>query len=166
MKLLAVLVLILLSTFAAAADPHADPVPTTRCSVPADDRAIRAVADELKDAYNTGHPEKIAALYAPDAYYLTQHYATGILHGRDEIHAYMKGGTDAGYKIDKIEIYSTFCSGKVAYSVGRYYSTNGEQKAFGGVTVVLRKIRGKWLIVVHQTSVPEPTAIQKLPRLR
>ncbi len=166
MKLSLVLALILLSTFAVAADPHADPVPTTRCSVPADDAAIRAIGSELQDAYNTGHPEKIATLYAPDAYYLTQHYATGILHGRDEIHASMKGGTDAGYKIDKIEIYSTFCSGNMAYSVGRYYSTNGEQKAFGGITVVLRKIKGKWLIVVHQTSVPEPTAMQKLPPLK
>lgn len=166
MKLLTVFALMLISTCAIAADPHADPVPTTRCSVAADDRAIRAIADEMKKAYNTGHPEEIAALYAPDAYYLTQHYSTGILHGRDEVHAYMKGGTDAGYKIDKIETYSTFCSGKLAYSIGRYYSTNGEQKAFGGITVVLRKIKGKWLIVAHQTSVPEPTAIQKLPSLR
>jgi uncharacterized protein (TIGR02246 family) len=166
MKLLIVFALALLSTFAAAADPHSDPVPTTKCSVPTDDRAIRAIADEMKNAYNAGHPEKIAALYAPDAYYLTQHYSTGILHGRDEIHAYMKGGTDAGYKIDKIETYSTFCSGNLAYSIGRYYSTNADQKAFGGITVVLRKTKGKWLIVAHQTSVPEPTAIQKLPPLR
>src|SRR5436305_204603 len=115
MKSLSVFALILLSTFATAADPHADPTPTTRCSVAADDRAIRAVAEELKNAYNTGHPEAVAALYAPDAYYLTQHYVTGILHGRDEIHAYMKGGTDAGYKIDKIETYSTYCSGNLAY---------------------------------------------------
>jgi hypothetical protein len=165
MKLLIVFALTLLSTFAAAADPHSDPVPTTKCSVPTDDRAIRAIADEMKNAYNAAIPKKLPPSTHPTPT-ISLSTTTGILHGRDEIHAYMKGGTDAGYKIDKIETYSTFCSGNLAYSIGRYYSTNADQKAFGGITVVLRKTKGKWLIVAHQTSVPEPTAIQKLPPLR
>jgi hypothetical protein len=59
MKLLIVFALTLLSTFAAAADPHSDPVPTTKCSVPTDDRAIRAIADEMKNAYNAAIPKKL-----------------------------------------------------------------------------------------------------------
>jgi uncharacterized protein (TIGR02246 family) len=129
----------------------------------ADDNALSLVAEQWKDAYNAGDPEKVAALYAEDATYLTQHFVTGIVHGRPAIRAYVKNGTDAKYKVDFLKILSTQCSGDFAYTITRYESTNGTQKAFGVNLVVLRKINGKWMIVAHDSAVPDTaTAIQKL----
>ena len=134
-----------------------------RCAVPADDRAIRRIAEEWRDGYNGGDAAKVAALYAEDAYYLTQHFVTGILQGRDAMKAYVQRGVDAKYRIDSIEVIATGCSGDLAYSVGRYRATNGDQKALGVNVVVLRRTGGKWLIVAHEAAVPDPaTAIQSL----
>ena len=133
------------------------------CATPADDQAISRIADSWKDAYNAGDAAKVASLYSPDAYYLTQHYVDGIVHPRPFIQAYVQGGVDARYRIDSIETLSTACSGDVAYAITRYHSTNGDQKAMGVNLVVMRKIEGKWLIVAHESAVPDPaTAIQTL----
>jgi uncharacterized protein (TIGR02246 family) len=133
------------------------------CTTPAEDQAIARIADRWKDAYNAGDAAKVASLYSPDAYYLTQHYVDGIVHPRPFIQAYVQGGVDARYRIDSIETLSTACSGDVAYAITRYHSTNGDQKAMGVNLVVMRKIEGKWLIVAHESAVPDPaTAIQTL----
>lgn len=134
-----------------------------RCSVPADDEALRQISRDWKEGYNSGNASKVASLYADDAYYLTQHFATGILHGRAAMQAYVQRGVDAHYQIDKIDVVMTECHGDFAYTVTRYESTNASQKAFGVNLVVLRKIAGKWLIVAHESAVPDPaTAIQRL----
>jgi len=140
----------------AASAPHG-------CAAPHEESAIRQIAEEWKVGYNTGNAAKVASLYADDAYYLTQHFVTGIVHGRADIRAYVQCGVDAGYHIDSIQIIRTDCSGDLAYAVGRYESTNAGQKAFGVNVVVLKKTRGRWLIVAHESAVPNPsTAIQRL----
>jgi uncharacterized protein (TIGR02246 family) len=139
------------------------------CSIPADDAALNQISKDWKEGYNSGNAAKVAALYADDAYYLTQHFATGILHGRAAMQAYVQRGVDAHYQVDKIDVVMTECNGDMAYTVARYESTNAGQKAFGVNLVVLRKIAGKWLIVAHESAVPDPaTAIQQLdiPNLR
>jgi uncharacterized protein (TIGR02246 family) len=136
---------------------------TRRCSTAADDEALRQVSRDWKESYNNGDAAKVAALYSDDAYYLTQHFATGILHGRAAMQAYVQRGVDAHYRVDAIDVVMTECHGDFAYTVTRYESTNAGQKAFGVNLVVLRKIRGKWLIVAHESAVPDPaTAIQSL----
>ncbi len=132
------------------------------CPSTVDTDAIRKIAQTMKDAYNAGDSDTIGSLYAEDAYYLTQHYAKGIIEGRKNIRAYFKLGTDAGYKIDSIEILAMNCSGEMAYTITRYESTNAGQKAFGHNIVVMKKMSGQWLIVAHESAVPEATAIQKL----
>jgi uncharacterized protein (TIGR02246 family) len=133
------------------------------CSIAADDKAIAEIADTWKNAYNAGDAAKVAALYSPDAYYLTQHYVEGIVHPSPLIQAYVQRGVDARYQIDSIETLSTVCSGDFAYAITRYHSTNGSQKAMGVNLVVMRKIEGRWLIVAHESAVPDPkTAIQSL----
>jgi ketosteroid isomerase-like protein len=70
---------------------------------------------------------------------------------------------DAHYHLDTIEVFKVECSRDFAYTVGSYESTNAGQKAFGVNVVVLRKIEGRWLIVAHESAVPDPaTAIQSL----
>ena len=133
------------------------------CVVAATDRAIRQIADQWKDAYNDGNAEKVASLYTPDAYYLTQHFVTGIVHGHQAIRAYVQLGVDAKYHIDSIEILATDCAGDFAYAVSRYKATNGDQKAMGVNLLILRKLAGKWKIVGHEAAVPDPaTAVQHL----
>jgi uncharacterized protein (TIGR02246 family) len=136
---------------------------TSNCATRADDQAIAAIAETWKNGYNEGDASKVAALYTEDAYYLTQHYATGIVHPRSLIQAYVQHGVDAHYRLDSIETLSTVCSGDLGYAITRYHSTNGDQKAMGVNLVVMRKIEGKWLIAAHESAVPDPaTAIQTL----
>ncbi len=148
--------------FSQTASTGSNPGPASACSV-ADEGAIRRISETWKDGYNRGDAAKVAALYAPDAYYLTQHFVSGIVHPREKIQAYVQRGTDARYHLDSIEILKLECSGDFAYSVGRYESTNAGQKAFGVNIVVMRKIGAQWLIVAHESAVPDPAAaIQSL----
>lgn len=141
----------------------AQELPTSRCADATTDEALRAIAAEMKAAYNAAEPDRIAALYAPDATYLTQHFVSGIVHGRPAIRAYFKNGTDAKYKIETLDILATQCSGEFAYAITRYESNNAGVKAMGVNLVVARKVDGKWLIVAHESAVPDAAnAIQKL----
>jgi uncharacterized protein (TIGR02246 family) len=132
------------------------------CSAP-QAKALTRIPEQWKEGYNSGDAAKVARLYADDAYYLTQHFITGIVRGRAAIQAYVQRGVDAEYHIDSIQIMALGCSGDLAYTVAKYESTNAGQKAFGVNIVVLRKIAGRWLIVAHEAAVPDPaTAVQHL----
>jgi ketosteroid isomerase-like protein len=125
------------------------------------------IIEQWREGYNKGEAAKVAALYKEDAYYLTQHYVTGIVHGRAQIQAYIQLGVDAKYHIDSIHAISIDCSGNFAYAVTRYDATNNGQKAFGVNIVVLKKVNDKWLIVAHEAAVPDPgSAIQQLDTLK
>jgi len=133
----------------------------SRCSE-ADDKALRQISERFKAGYNDGVASQIGSLYAPDAYYLTQHFVGGILQGRDRIQAYFQRGIDAKFRIDVIQVLRLDCSGDLAYTVGRYESTNAGVKAEGVNILVMRKTAGRWLIVAHESAVPDATAIRKL----
>lgn len=133
------------------------------CADAADVKAIHQIAAQWKDRYNSGDAAGVASLYTENADYLTQHFITGIIHGRGAIQAYVQRGVDAHYHIDSIQIISMGCSGETAYTVGRYESTNAGQKAMGVNLVVVRKIHGRWLIEAHEAAVPDPaTAVRHL----
>ena len=138
-------------------------MPAASCQVAEDDRALRGIPETWKQEYNAGNAGSVAALYMPEAVYLTQHTVSGIVAGRTAIQAYVQRGVDAGYKVDSIEILRTDCSGDMAYVVDRYTATNAGQKAMGVNLVVLRKVQGEWKIVAHEAAVPDPaTAVQNL----
>ena len=148
---------------AAQVSGRADIEANNGCADAADAKAIRQIAVQWKDRYNSGDASGVASLYAGNADYLTQHYITGIIHGRAAIQAYVQRGVDAHYHIDSIQIISMACSGNFAYTVGRYESTNAGQKAMGVNLVVVRKKKGRWLIVAHEAAVPDPaTAVRHL----
>lgn len=113
-----------------------------KCGVSADDRALREIPERWRAAYNEGKAEQVAELYTEDAYYLTQHFVTGILHGREEIQGYVQRGVDGLYHIDAIEVLGTQCSGDFAYAITRYRSTNAGRNDLGVNLVVLRKREG------------------------
>ncbi len=127
-------------------------------------RAAQHIVDTWISGYNQGNPARVAALYAPDAYYLTQHYITGIVHGRPRIQAYIKLGVDAGYRIDSIRILHVTCSADFMYVITRYRSTNAGRKDMGVNLVVARKTPRGWRIVAHEAAVPDPATA--VPHLR
>jgi ketosteroid isomerase-like protein len=132
------------------------------CSL-VDRTALTKIPERWKQGYNNGNAAQVARLYTADAYYLTQHFVTGVVRGRAAIQSYVQRGVDAKYHIDSIQIMAMGCSGEMAYTVGKYESTNAGQKAFGVNVVVLRKIAGRWMIVAHEAAVPDPaTAVQRL----
>ncbi len=133
------------------------------CADASSTRAAQQIVDSWIAGYNGGDAAKVAALYTEDAYYLTQHFATGIVHGRAGIQAYVQRGVDAHYHIDSIKIVHVGCAGEFMYVITRYESTNAGQKAFGVNLVVAGKTGNGWRIVAHEAAVPDPaTAIQKL----
>lgn len=144
-------------------DRGPSPPPAPRCAIPSDDHAIRDVPERWKAAYNSGQGSQVAALYSEDAYYLTQHFVSGIIHGRADIQAYVQRGVDAKYHIDAIDVLATQCSGDFAYAITRYQSTNAGRNDIGVNLVILQKKNGQWMIVAHEAAVPDPaTAIQRL----
>lgn len=148
---------------AAPVSGRADTEAGNGCTDAAAVKAIRQIAVQWKDRYNNGDASGVASLYAGNADYLTQHYITGIIHGRAAIQAYVQRGVDAHYHIDSIQVISMACSGGFAYTVGRYESTNAGQRATGVNLVVVRKLKGRWLIVAHEAAVPDPsTAVRRL----
>jgi uncharacterized protein (TIGR02246 family) len=137
------------------------------CNNHADEQAFREIIDRWKDGYNNGNAEKVTSLYTTDAYYLTQHFVTGIVKGHAAIKAYVQNGIDAKYHIDSIKILSMDCSDDFAYVITRYNSTNNGHEDFGVNIVVLKRMGGKWLIVAHESAVPDQaTAIQQLNILK
>ena len=125
--------------------------------------AIRDIPERWKAAYNAGQASRVSALYAEDAYYLTQHFISGVIHGRADIQAYVQRGVDARYHVDSIEVLVARCSGDLAYVITRYQSTNAGRNDMGVNLVILQKTKGHWMIVAHEAAVPDPaTAIQHL----
>jgi len=124
-------------------------------STSTDEQQIRQVPQLWMDAYNHNQAGKAAALYADDAYYVSQHVRSGIIQGREAIKANIQRGIDGGGHVDSIEILTAFIEGDLAYSVGTYHATNAGQKVTGRNIVVMKKIGGKWLIVAHTSVVPE-----------
>ncbi|MBE0651340.1 MAG: nuclear transport factor 2 family protein [Bacteroidales bacterium] len=135
----------------------------SKVKVSKDYQAISAIIHQWQNGYNNGNAEKVAMLYTPDAWYLTQHFITGIVQGRAAIQAYVQRGVDARYHIDSIRILKLQHSGDFAYVIDRYDATNGDRKDFGLNLVVLRKIKGHWFIVAHEAAVPDmANAVKKL----
>ena len=163
MKTMCLVGVILLSVNIALAQPTdraAGPNAQTSC---ADSSALNQIVERWKTGYNEGDSARVAALYAENAYYLTQHFVTGIVHGRAAIQAYVQNGVSAHYRVDSIQVVTMHCVGDFAYTVTRYESTNAGQKAFGVNLVVLQRLEGHWMIVAHEAAVPDPaTAIQHL----
>lgn len=110
---------------------------------------LRKVAEAWQAAYNAKDAKAVAALYAPDAYYVSAHV---VAHGRQEIQAYFRRGIEGGGHIDSIQLLASGQSGDLAYWVGTYDATNAGQKVHGRNVVVSRRVKGQWLIVAHESA--------------
>ena len=166
MKIFLALSALLGSLAAFAQLPASPPAPVPAadaCASPEAKQIAQQMVDTWKAAYNAGDAARVAALYAEDADYLTQHFVTGVVHGRTQIQAYVQRGVDAHFHIDSIQILSIGCVPDLIYVVDRYESTNAGQKAMGVNLVVARRTPAGWRIVAHEAAVPDPaTAVRQL----
>jgi uncharacterized protein (TIGR02246 family) len=116
----------------------------------AEEAAIRQVSEDWIRFYNSGDATKVAALYTDDGYYLSAHI---LAHGRQAIKAYWERGIKAGGHIDFVKPLTLYYTGDLAYSAGTYQATNAGVTVDGRILIVLRKVKGRWLMAAHETVV-------------
>ncbi|HSO88219.1 MAG TPA: DUF4440 domain-containing protein [Draconibacterium sp.] len=104
-------------------------------------------------AYNSGDAQNLVPLYAEDAVYSSSHVAGLEAIGRDKVIANFQVGMSGGGHIDKIEILTANISGEMASLYCRYQATNSGVTVSGRNLLVLRKVKGHWLIIQHMTVV-------------
>jgi ketosteroid isomerase-like protein len=106
-----------------------------------------------QSAYNSGDAQNLVPLYAEDATYSSSHVAGLEAIGRDKLIANFQNGMKMGGHIDKIEILSANVSKDMASLYCKYQVTNSGVTVSGRNLLVLRKVKGKWIIISHMTVV-------------
>jgi ketosteroid isomerase-like protein len=94
-------------------------------------------------AYNDNDSTTLAALYIPDADYISSHVQGLVAHGRDRVIANFQRGIKSGGHIDSVSILSIQLSCDPATLLCKYEATNSGQKAIGRNLLVVKKINGK-----------------------
>lgn len=113
---------------------------------------VQKIRDAWVQEFNSGHADKVAALYAPEAVLMR---FDGSVHGRDSIQAEIErsiGGGTHGYSVNSLHCER---SGDLGYDTGAYNVTLRDRVVEGNYLVVVKNINGQWLIVAH-SSVPNP----------
>jgi len=114
---------------------------------------FRLVAEQWRLAYNGMDAAKLAPFYAEDAQYISSHVAGLVASGRDRLIANFQKGMSGGGHLDTLEVLSVNVSCELASVLCKYDATNSGQKMSGRNLLILKKISGKWLIVLHMTVV-------------
>lgn len=109
--------------------------------------------EKWKTAYNSGDAQNLVALYTEDATYSSSHVPGLEAIGRENLIANFQKGISMSGHIDKIEILTANVSGKMASLYCRYQATNSGVTVIGRNLLVLRKVKGEWLIFSHMTVV-------------
>jgi len=115
-----------------------------------DDPALRRVAEDWREAYNSGDAPRVAALYTEDGQYLSAHVGA---RGREAIRAYFQRGIDAGGHVEAIRVLESRSDGTLAYATGTYEANNAGQEVDGRIVLVLEKCGEHWLIAAHEVVV-------------
>ena len=114
---------------------------------------LRLRAEEFKKAYNTNDVATLAALYDENADYVSPHVPDLMIHGRERIKQNFKKGIAMGGHIDSIQVLTSGSSGQLAYMVTTYVATNNGVTVKGKNVLVMKREKGKWLIVAHASVV-------------
>ena len=111
------------------------------------------LAEDWKNAYNSGDASRLGAMYSEDAEYVSPHVPGLLIRGRDVVQANFRRGMASGGHIDSVTIISSRVSGEMAYLVCRYDATNSGQRVNGRNVLIAKRTDGRWLIVVHASVV-------------
>ena len=115
-----------------------------------------AVMAKLRDTwvqeFNAQHADKVAALYGQQAVLMRW---DGTVHGYDSILAALGKSIRAGAHDYTVHSLRTEQSGNLGYDTGAYNVALEDRTIEGNYVLVVKKIRGRWLIVAH-AHVPNP----------
>ena len=114
---------------------------------------LRQRVKKFKDAYNANDVAALASLYAEDADYVSPHVPDLMIHGRERITENFENGIAMGGHIDSIEVLTLGSSGQLAYMVTTYVATNNGVTVKGKNVIVMKEVKGEWLIVTHASIV-------------
>lgn len=119
-----------------------------------DDFAVhmQKIRETWVQEFNAGHAEKVAAFYAPEAVLMRW---DGTVHGHDSILAEMQRSITGGAHDYVVHSLRTDHSGDLGYDTGAYNVSLRDRLVEGNYVIVVRRIKGRWLIVAH-SSVPNP----------
>lgn len=113
---------------------------------------MQKLRDTWVQEFNAGHSDKVAAFYAPDAVLMRW---DGTVHGYDSILAEMQRSIAAGAHNYIVHSLRVDHSGNLGYDTGAYNVNLRDRVIEGNYVMVVKKIKGRWLIVAH-SSVPNP----------
>jgi len=115
--------------------------------------AFKQNVEKWRDAYNSGDAKNLVPLYTEDAAYSSSHVPGLEAIGRDKLIANFQKGISMGGHVDKVEIITANFSGEMASLYCLYRATNCGVTVTGRNLLVLRKVKGEWLIFSHMTVV-------------
>jgi len=116
---------------------------------------IRQLRDTWVQEFNAGHADKVAAFYAPEAVLMRW---DGTVHGYDSILAEIERSITDGAHNYVVHSLRTDHSGDLGYDTGAYNVTLRDRLVEGNYVMVVRRMKGRWLIVAH-SSVPNPREV-------
>jgi ketosteroid isomerase-like protein len=111
------------------------------------------IAERWLNGYNGSDAQALAPLYAEDAQYISGHVKGLVAQGREAVLSNFQRGMNMGGHLDGLEVLSINSSSDLATVLCKYFANNGGQKVSGRTLLILKKIHGKWLIVLHMTVV-------------
>ncbi|MRR23253.1 DUF4440 domain-containing protein [bacterium] len=112
-----------------------------------------ARTEQWKEAYNSRDAANLVPLYTPDAQYISSHVSGLVAKGREKLIANFQNGMNMGGHIDLVEIIRMDVSGELATLLCKYQATNSGVTVTGRNLLILKKVGGEWLIVLHMTVV-------------
>ena len=104
-------------------------------------------------AYNSKDAKNLIPFYTDDANYISSHVAGLEANGRDKLIANFQNGMNMGGHIDSVEILKMNVSCDISTLLCKYQATNNGVTVVGRNLLVMKKINGIWLIVLHMTVV-------------
>jgi ketosteroid isomerase-like protein len=151
-----VLGLLLLGAVSFGQNKTATPSPSRTTSPKAKsdnfDSEIQRIRETWVREFNAGHADKVTEFYAPEAVLMRW---DGSVHGKDSILAEMQRSISGGAHDYVVHSLHTEHSGDLGYDTGAYNVTLRDRVVEGNYVIVVKRIKGKWLIVAH-ASVPNP----------
>jgi ketosteroid isomerase-like protein len=109
--------------------------------------------EEWRNAYNSKDAQNLIPLYSEDAQYISSHVNGLVAADRDKLIANIQNRMNMGGHIDSVEVLIMEVSCDLASLLCKYTATNSGVTVVGRNLLVMKKIRGTWLISLHMTVV-------------
>jgi ketosteroid isomerase-like protein len=116
-------------------------------------RDLRQRAEEWRNAYNRNDAPVLTTFYTDDAEYISPHVTGLLIRGKEKLLENFRLGASMGGHVDSVKVLTIGSSCDLAYMVCSYVATNNGVKVSGKNVLVLKKVKGHWLITTHASVV-------------